>query len=174
MLQQLKLLTNIDSMERKLDPEFDFLSDVDILKSFNLPLSTKLEDIHEGTLAYRLLEDRENRPSKPLWEKCMQIAKSSNAQSLPTFAAELYLEVLTKQTSEADHLHALDDAEKGGLPASSVEFDKQVLEDKKYPPTDDTMPDDAMPNIGGGMADVEGGDFKSADTVEPPKKDCKE
>ena len=137
------------------------MSDIDILKSFNLPMDTRLNDLHEGTLAYRLLDDRANRPSKTLLDECILIAKSQNASFPPTFAAELYLDILMT-----------DDSEIGGLPPSSLDVEKQVLEDKKYPPRDDTMPDDAMPNIGGGMADVGGGDFKSEDSIEPPKKDC--
>lgn len=155
MLQQLKLLSKIELMQKSINPEFDYLSDIGILKSFDLPLTTQLNDLHEGTLPYRLLKDRKNRPSADLWKKCLLIAKSQKASYPPTFAAEIYLDVLMKNEEEEE----------------SPDFEKQIVEDKQYPPRDDTRPEDAMPNITGGMADVQGGDFKSLDS-EKGLKDC--
>ncbi len=135
MLKLLKILANIDKMDKQLNPNFEYLSDIGILKSFELPLETQLSDLHEDTLVYKLLKDRENRPSRDLWLKCMELAESQRASFPAIFAAEVYLDILNKQ----------------------------IMEEGKYPPTEDTTPDDAPPNITGGGADIQGGSFKSLD-----------
>jgi hypothetical protein len=132
MLKQLKFLCQIENMQKSLDPEFDFLSDTSILKSFSLPLTTQISEIYPDTYLYKLLTDRDKRPSTRLWKLCISAAKSVNASDVPIFAAELYYDILQKQ----------------------------IIEEKNYPPRDDTRPDDAPPNIVGYASDSGGGVFK--------------
>lgn len=161
MLNYLTLLAKIDLMEREINPDFEFLSDIDIIKSFRLPVDTQVTDLHEGTWAYQLLKNRKERPSIQLWKECIQIADSVNSSNSALFAAELYFDVLIKDKSEEELVELVD----------APDFEKQIVEEKRYPPRDDTRPDDAMPNVTGGMADVGGGTFLSADDKKKDK-DC--
>ena len=158
MWNYLILLAKIDLMEREINSDFEFFSDIHIIKAFRLPVDTQVTDLHEGTWAYQLLKNRKERPSRQLWKECIQIADSVNSSNSALFAAELYFDVLIKDKSEEEHVDAPD-------------FEKQIVEEKRYPPRDDTRPDDAMPNVTGGMADVGGGTFLSADDKKK-EKDC--
>lgn len=151
MLNHLKLLAKLESMEKQINSDFDFLTDIDIVKSFRLPPNTQTSDLGEGTLVHRLLDDRANRPSKSLWDGCLRLAKAMNSENESIFAAEVYFDIL----------------------------EKQIVEEKKYPPGNrpgggDTM----MDNSTAGAADTGGGSFLSADETEKTgdkesEEDCK-
>ncbi len=167
MLQHLKLLAKIEALQKKVTDDFDFLSDIDILKSFNLPISTGVEDIHEGTLVYKLLSGRSKRPSSNLWTSLLGFTKSVNAEDPAHMAAEIYFEVLFDMP---DLIYTPASNEELAKEEQMSSIDKAIVEPGKYPPRDDTHPDDAMPNITGGQADVQGGTFLSDDGE---GKDCK-
>ena len=95
------------------------ISDVMILKDFNLPV-VKNSEIFNKSMAHRLLEDRNSRPSMKVWRILRKMAKESdlNIENV----AELYFHLL----------------------------DNPVESARKYPMRDDTIPaEDAMPNIVG-------------------------
>ena len=166
MLNHLKLLAKIEELQKEVNPDFDFLSDIDILKSFNLPISLELEDVHAGTLIYRLLSSRTGRPSTELWGNLIGFTKGVNAEDPAHMAAEIYFDVLVNTTEQiytpASNGELSKEAQQWNLEYFSKEgWSKITVEPGKYPPRDDTRPSDAMPNITGGMSDVQGGTFLS-------------
>lgn len=164
MLEHLRLLARIELLQKNITEDFDFLSDINILKSFDLPISTRLEDVHEGTLAYRLLDGRDIRPSTDLWDTLMTFSKSVYAEEPAHMAAEIYFEVLSDMP---DIVFIPETNEE----LAKEDWQKIVVEPGKYPPRDDTSPDDAMPNITGGQSDVQGSTFLSAEGGDD--EDCK-
>ena len=95
-LPMLNVLIKADMLVR--DPNTpDILSDVDIFKSFNLPVMDN-EDIYENSTIGRLLKERLNRPSRDTWMKFMKTAEDCGLGA--TDAADLYFHYLDKQTQE--------------------------------------------------------------------------
>ena len=87
-LKRLKALLSFEEVERNTNAGFEMLSDVDILKAFNLPASSLDVEIYERSLVKRLLTERNNRPSKRTWDEFFNLAKSNDLQA--GHAAELY------------------------------------------------------------------------------------
>ena len=88
-----KLWANVDKIIEKSLDYSPHVSDVDILKSFELCECTKTEDIIESTLVYKMLTDRGNRPSIEWWNECVTFAKSVEGMEEPAFfAAFMYYE----------------------------------------------------------------------------------
>ena len=89
-LNRLKAITALDEATR-VSSTFDILSDVDILKAFNLPTNIHDEEVYGNSLVGRLLSERNQRPSKSTWNAYFSLAKSEGLQA--AHAAELYFHV---------------------------------------------------------------------------------
>ena len=87
-IRRLEALVSFEKVERKTNAQFDLMSDVNILKAFNLPANVKDTELYEKSLVKRLLTDRENRPSTDVWNEFYNLAKSNDLQAAD--AAELY------------------------------------------------------------------------------------
>jgi len=87
----LKIWSSVDRVLPKTDLDIDLVDDISILKSFELDETTNVEDLVEGTLVYKMLVDRANRPTSDWWESSMFIAKSIDNVDEPAFlSAYLY------------------------------------------------------------------------------------
>jgi len=88
-----KLWANVDKIIEKSIDYSPHVSDVDILKSFELCECTRTEDIVETTLVHKMLTDRGSRPSTEWWSECVTFAKSVEGMEEPAFfAAFMYYE----------------------------------------------------------------------------------
>ena len=90
----LKAVLSLEDIQRENNINFDVMSDVDILKAFNLPLDMSDEEVYEGSLVNRLLKNRQERPSRNTWDIYMNIAKSNDLVTAD--AAEMYFYVKDK------------------------------------------------------------------------------
>ena len=87
----LKIWGSVDRVLPKTELDIDLVDDISILKSFELDETTNVEDLVEGTLVYKMLVDRANRPTSDWWESSMSIAKSISSVDEPAFlSAYLY------------------------------------------------------------------------------------
>jgi len=82
-----KMLSTVDKTIEKVDGPRDCISDLQILKAFELCECTKTEDLIDGTLIYKMLTDRGSRPSVEWWEGCIDFAKSFEDMEEPAFFA---------------------------------------------------------------------------------------
>ena len=81
-----KMWASVDqTLEKSFDSPSAPISDVDILDAFRLPLNTKTSAFREGTLVYKVLSDRESRPSQEWWHSCLEFAKSVPDMEEPAF-----------------------------------------------------------------------------------------
>jgi hypothetical protein len=77
----------------KTSSDTQLITDIDILKSFNLDETTNIEELIEGTLVHKMLIERSSRPTMEWWESSMLIAKSIDIIDEPAFfSAFLYYE----------------------------------------------------------------------------------
>ena len=76
-IAKMKMAVAFDEITRSNDSSFDMLSDVDILKSFNIAPNTQDSEIYEGSLVSLLLKNRNKRPSKNTWNALCELAKSN-------------------------------------------------------------------------------------------------
>lgn len=91
-LDILKIWASLDKALPK-DDESILLNDLEILKSFDLDVTTNIEDLISGTLVYKMLVDRNSRPSLKWWETCCNLAKIIRGVDEPAFlSAFLYYE----------------------------------------------------------------------------------
>ena len=89
----LKIWGSVDRVLPKTSSDISLLTDIDILKSFDLDETTNVEDLIEGTLVYKMLVDRASRPTSEWWDSSMLMAKSINVVDEPAFfSAFLYYE----------------------------------------------------------------------------------
>ena len=87
-INRLQTALVLDEAARKADNQFDIMSDVDILKAFNISTGTENTEVYDGSLVNRLLSNRQERPSRSTWESMYALAKSNGLQA--AHAAELY------------------------------------------------------------------------------------
>ena len=92
-LPLLNLIMKSDLLMRDKN-NLNVLTDVDILKSFRLPLMND-EETYEGSSLGRLLRDRTVRPTRQTWIKFLKTAKDCNLGVED--AADLYFYYLDKQ-----------------------------------------------------------------------------
>ena len=123
-----QLWANVDRVIEKSSDYSPHVSDVDILKSFDLCECTKTEDIAEGTLIHKMLTDRGSRPSSEWWNECVTFAKSVDGMEEPAFfAAFMYYE---SENFDSEHfMKGLNDT--GGTPRTSrrgVSHDTEIDE----------------------------------------------
>jgi hypothetical protein len=89
----LKIWGSVDRVLPKTSSDAQLLTDIDILKSFDLDETTNIENLIEGTLVHKMLVDRTSRPTAEWWESSMLIAKSIDVIGEPAFfSAFLYYE----------------------------------------------------------------------------------
>jgi len=87
----LKIWGSVDRVLPKTELDIDLVDDISILKSFELDETTNIEELVEGTLVYKMLVDRANRPTSDWWESSMSIAKTIDNVDEPAFlSAYLY------------------------------------------------------------------------------------
>lgn len=72
----------------------DLLTDMDILKSFNMPVLND-EQIFEGSYVSKMLKERDKRPTRNTWILFLKTAEDCGLNA--TDAAELYFHYLEKQ-----------------------------------------------------------------------------
>lgn len=87
-IERLKSVLMLDEANRKINNNFDVISDVTILKDFNISTVTNDSEVYAGSLVHRLLSNRDERPSSEMWSALTGLAKSNDLQS--AHAAELY------------------------------------------------------------------------------------
>lgn len=97
-LPLLKMLAKSDLLVR--DTNTDILTDLDILKAFDLPL-IKDDDIFEGSVVARMLKERDKRPTRDTWSKFMKTATDCGLGAQD--AGELYFHYLDKQNPLIPH-----------------------------------------------------------------------
>ena len=140
----LKIWGSVDRVLPKTSSDAQLLTDIDILKSFDLDETTNIEDLIEGTLVHKMLVDRTSRPTAEWWNSSMLMAKAIDTVAEPAFfSAFLYYE---PDTFDVIDFIALAEVTRGK-------------------PQDLEM----MPNTSGGSA-IDGLGM-SADGVEPGPKD---
>ena len=89
----LKIWGSVDRVLPKTSSDTQLVTDIDILKSFNLDETTNIEELIEGTLVHKMLIERSSRPTMEWWESSMLIAKSIDVVDEPAFfSAFLYYE----------------------------------------------------------------------------------
>ena len=89
----LKIWATVDKALPKIEDNLSLVDDISILKSFELDPTTNVEELIKGTLVYKMLTDRESRPTLEWWESSLLLAKSLNTLETPAFlAAFLYYE----------------------------------------------------------------------------------
>ena len=94
----LGMLTKTGAALRSNNPEdSNLLTDMDILKSFDLPVMND-EHLYKNSSVARLLRERENRPSKSLWSKFMKTADDCGLSA--NDAADLYFHLLSKDNRQ--------------------------------------------------------------------------
>lgn len=92
-IDALKIWATVDKALPKIEDNLTLVDDINILKSFELDPTTNVEELIKGTLVYKMLTDRESRPTLEWWESSMILAKSLNTLETPAFlAAFLYYE----------------------------------------------------------------------------------
>ena len=140
----LKIWGSVDRVLPKTSSDAQLLTDIDILKSFDLDETTNIENLIEGTLVHKMLVDRTSRPTAEWWKSSMLIAKAIDTVAEPAFfSAFLYYEPDTFDVTDFIEL------------AEVTRGKPQDLE--------------MMPNTSGGSA-IDGLGM-SADGVEPGPKD---
>lgn len=92
-LPLLNLLMKSDMLVRD-DTTNNILTDVDILKTFRLPVINN-DETYEGSSVGRLLRDRTNRPTRQTWIKFLKTAQDCGLGAPD--AADLYFHYLDKQ-----------------------------------------------------------------------------
>jgi len=89
----LKIWGSVDRVLPKTSSDAQLLTDIDILKSFDLDETTNIEDLIEGTLVHKMLVDRTSRPTAEWWNSSMLMAKAIDTVAEPAFfSAFLYYE----------------------------------------------------------------------------------
>ena len=83
----LKMMAIIDKSIEKVDETKDRISDIQLLKAFDLCECTNTEDLKKGTLVHLMLSDRGSRPSVEWWKECTDFAKGFEDMAEPAFFA---------------------------------------------------------------------------------------
>jgi len=88
---RLVFLADIDLLEKQESPDFPYVEDSELFKSFNLPEDISLKDLSTGTLLHKLASNEQVRPSSRWWDFAVNaIEKAGEADAAPC-AAEIYL-----------------------------------------------------------------------------------
>ena len=128
-LKLMGLLVKSDMSVRKNNPyRVDIVSDVQIITDLKLPVVND-DQFFKKSLAYRMLHNREERPTHKTWRIFKKTAEDFSLTK--ENAAELYFHLLDMQSVQ---------------PVKEV----AIIEEKKYPMRDDTIPaEEAPPNVVG-------------------------
>ena len=74
-IDALKIWATVDKALPKIEDNLTLVDDISILKSFELDPTTNVEELIKGTLVYKMLTDRESRPTLEWWESSLLLAK---------------------------------------------------------------------------------------------------
>ena len=88
---RLVFLADIDLLEKQESPDFPYVEDSELFKSFNLPEDISLEDLSTGTLLHKLASNAQVRPSSRWWDFAVNAIEKAGETDAAPCAAEIYL-----------------------------------------------------------------------------------